>query len=290
MYPVTQRSDGSAIAALRRALAGGEPLLVPGVFNGMSARVATEAGFRALYVSGLGVAGADYGLPDRAMLGLSEMVESCRRITAATGVPVIADGDTGHGNELMVARTIREFAAAGAAAVTLEDQSVDKRCGYTGGLKVVSISEMEQRIGAARDAAGKEGPVIIGRTDVASLEGMDAGLERANRMARAGADVVWALGMQNLDAAAMAATRARVNAPMMVDHTEIRSAPVHDFDAFAKAGFNIILTPLSGVLATLKTMQAIYAQLYAERTWRGYETELSELPSYHAWAGRIIGN
>ena len=288
MYPVAQRSHGNTIAALRGALAEDEPLLVPGVFNGMTARIATEAGFRALYITGLGVAGADYGLPDRAMLGLSEMVESCRRITSVTTLPVIADGDTGHGNELMVARTVREFAAAGAAAITLEDQSVDKRCGYTGGLTVVSISEMEQRIGAAREAAGNDGPVIIARTDVGSLEGFDAGVERANRMARAGADVVWVLGMQNLDADAMTAARARVEAPMMVDHSEIRSAPVHDFDAFAKAGFDIVLTPLSGVLASLKTMQAIYSQLFSERTWRGYENELIELAGYHAWAGRII--
>ena len=288
MYPVAQRSDGSTIAALRRALAEDEPLLVPGVFNGMSARVATEAGFRALYVSGLGVAGADYGLPDRAMLGLSEMVESCRRITSVTPIPVIADGDTGHGNELMIAKTVREFAAAGAAGITLEDQSVDKRCGYTGGLTVVSVSEMEQRIAAARAAAGNDGPVIIARTDVWSLEGFEAGLERANRMAQAGADVVWVLGLQNLDAAAMKAARARVDAPMMVDHSEIRSTPVHDFDTFARAGFDIVLTPLSGVLAALKTMQAIYAQLFTERTWRGYEKELFDLGGYHAWAGRII--
>lgn len=288
MYPVTQRSDGSTIAALRRDLAGNEPLLVPGVFNGMTARIATEAGFRALYISGLGVAGADYGLPDRAMLGLSEMVESCRRITSVTRLPVIADGDTGHGNELMIARTVREFAAAGAAAITIEDQSVDKRCGYTGGMTVVSASEMEQRIGAARDAAGKEGPVIIARTDVSSLEGFDAGVERANRMARAGADVVWVLGMQNLDAAAMAATRARLDGPAMADHSEIRGAPVHDFSAFAKAGFDIVLVPLSGFLAGLKSMRAIYAQLFAERTWRGYENELIDLAGYNAWAGRII--
>lgn len=288
MYPVAQRVDGGSIAALRRALAESEPLLVPGVFNGMTARIATEAGFRALYISGLGVAGADYGLPDRAMLGLSEMVESCRRITSVARVPVIADGDTGHGNELMIARTVREFAAAGAAAITIEDQSVDKRCGYTGGMTVVSISEMEQRVGAAREAAGKEGPVIIARTDVSSLEGFDAGVERANRMARVGADVVWVLGMQNLDAAAMAAARARLDGPAMADHSEIRGAPVHDFDAFAQAGFNIVLVPLSGFLAGLKSMRAIYAQLFAERTWRGYESELIDLPGYNAWAGRII--
>lgn len=288
MYPVAQRSDGSTIAALRRALAESEPLLVPGVFNGMTARIATEAGFRTLYISGLGVAGADYGLPDRAMLGLSEMVESCRRITSVTRLPVIADGDTGHGNELMIARTVREFAAAGAAAITIEDQSVDKRCGYTGGMTVVSVSEMEQRIGAAREAAGKEGPVIIARTDVSSLEGFDAGVERANRLARAGADVVWVLGVQNLDAAAMAAIRARVDGPMMADHSEIRGAPVHDFNAFAKAGFDIVLAPLSGFLAGLKTMRAIYAQLFADRTWRGYENELIDLAGYNAWAGRII--
>ena len=288
MYPIAQRSDGRTIAALRRALAEDEPLLVPGVFNGMTARIATEAGFRALYISGLGVAGADYGLPDRGMLGLTEMVESCRRITAVTPLPVIADGDTGHGNERMIARTVREFAAAGAAAITIEDQSVDKQCGYKGGLTVISVSEMEQRIGAAREAAGKEGPIIIGRTDVCSLEGFDAGVERANRMARAGADVVWRVGMQYLDAAAMAASRARIDGPAMVDHSEIGSAPHHDFDVFAKAGFNIVLTALSGFLAGLKTMRAIYAQLFAERTWRGYENQLVDLAGYNAWSARII--
>jgi len=288
MYPVARQSERSGSTALRAALAGGETLLVPGVFNGMSARVAAEAGFRALYISGLGVAGADYGLPDRAMLGLSEMVESCRRITAVTSVPVIADGDTGHGNELMIARTVREFAAAGASAITLEDQSLDKRCGYTGGLKVVSIEEMEQRIAVARAAAGSDGPVVIARTDAAALEGMDAALKRAERMARAGADVVWPLGVQNLDAAAMAAARARIAAPMMADYTEIHGAPVHDFDVFASAGFNIVLTALSGILAALASMQEIYARLHAERTWRGYEHQLTALPAYHAWAGRIL--
>ena len=288
MYPIAQRSDGTTIRALRRALAEKEPLHVPGVFNGMTARIATEAGFRALYISGLGVAGADYGLPDRAMLGLSEMVESCRRITSISPLPVIADGDTGHGNELMIARTVREFAAAGAAAITIEDQSVDKRCGYTGGMTVVSVSEMEQRIQAAREAAGKDGPLIIARTDVSSLEGFDAGVERANRMARAGADVVWVLGVQKLDAPAMAAIRARVDGPMMADHSEISGAPVHDFDTFAEAGFDLVLTPLSGYLAGLKTMRAIYTQLFAERTWRGYEDELVELADYNAWAARVV--
>ena len=288
MYPVAQRSDGSRIATLRGALGQGEPLLVPGVFNGMTARLATEAGFRALYISGLSVAGADYGLPDRSMLGLSEMVDSCRRITSATSVPVIADGDTGHGDELMIARTVREFAAAGAAAITIEDQSAHKRCGYTGGMTVVSISEMEQRVGVAREAAGKEGPLIIARTDVASLEGFDAGVERANRMARAGADVVWVLGMQKLDAAAMASARARVGGPAMADHSEIRGAPVHDFGVFAKARFDIVLVPLSGFLAGLKSMRSIYGRLFAERTWRRYESELIDLPEYNAWAGRVI--
>ena len=153
---------------------------------------------------------------------------------------------------------------------------------------MVSIEEMESRVAAAHAAAGLDGPLIIARTDVASLEGMDAGLARAERIAAAGADLVWVLGMQNLEPAVMIEARARIKAPMMVDDSEIRGGPEHGFAILAEAGFDVVLIPLSGILASLKSMQAMYARLFRDQNWRGYQDDLIELPTYHQWADRIV--
>ncbi len=189
MADLMQRNAGPG--RLRELLAGPEPVLAPGAYDALSARLVEGAGFGAVYVTGFGTSASLLGRPDIGLLTFSEMVDNARRIAQAVEVPVIADVDDGYGNPLNVIRTVREYEAAGISAVHIEDQVSPKKCGHMEGKQVIEASEMVEKIRAAVEARQSEEFVIIGRTDARAVEGIDGALERARLYREAGADVLF---------------------------------------------------------------------------------------------------
>ena len=186
-------------ARLREAVTAERPLQVAGAVNAYCALLAERAGFRALYLSGAGVANACFGLPDLGLTTLNDVCEEIRRITQATALPLLVDADTGWGNAFMVARTIREMTRAGAAGCHLEDQVQAKRCGHRPGKELVSTDEMCDRIKAAHDARSDEYFVVMARTDARANEGLNAAIERAHAYVAAGADMIFAEALTSLE-------------------------------------------------------------------------------------------
>lgn len=199
-----ERSPG---ARLRAMLAEGL-VVAPFVFDGVQARLAEAAGFRAVYMSGFGTA-ASWGLPDRGLIGLGEMAANAARIAAAVGVPVIADADTGYGNEANVARTVAVYERAGVAALHIEDQEWPKRCGFLEGKRVIPVEEMELKVRAAVAARRDPATVIIARTDALAPLGREEAAERARRYAAAGADLLFIDGLKDRETIAWAAEELR---------------------------------------------------------------------------------
>jgi len=192
-------SQVSAGARLWQALDAERPLQVAGAINAYSALLAEQAGFRAIYLSGAGVANASFGLPDLGMTSLNDVCEDIRRITAASELPLLVDADTGFGQAFNVQRTVREMTRAGAAGLHLEDQVAAKRCGHRPGKELVSKEEMADRIRAGVDGRQDDNFVIMARTDAHAVEGQQAAIDRACAYVEAGADMIFAEALQTLD-------------------------------------------------------------------------------------------
>ena len=184
MGDLMQRGVGAG--RLREMLAGTEPVLVPGAYDALSARLVEEAGFGAVYMTGFGATASLLGRPDIGLLTFSEMADNARRIAQAVGVPVIADADNGYGNPINVIRTVQEYETAGVSALHIEDQVSPKKCGHLEDKHVIDASEMVEKVSAAVEARSSEDFVIIARTDARAVEGMDGALERARRYLEAG--------------------------------------------------------------------------------------------------------
>ncbi len=276
---------------LRSALDSESPLQVVGVVNAYAALLAERAGFRALYLSGAGVANASYALPDLGLTGLADVLVDLRRITAATELPVLVDADTGWGNALMIARTVRELERAGAAGLHLEDQTQGKRCGHRPGKTLVPTTEMEERIKAAVDARLGRSFVIMARTDACAVEGLDAGVQRALRYVHAGADMVFAEALQELSA--YQRFTAAVSVPVLANMTEFGRTPLFTLDEFRSAGVRLVLYPLSA----FRAMSAAALQVYTAIRRDGSQREalelmqtregLYEVLNYHEWEQRL---
>jgi methylisocitrate lyase len=275
---------GSAGDRFHRALDEEKPLQIIGTPNAMVALMAQRAGYRAIYLSGAGVANISYGLPDLALTTLDNVLEDARRITGAVGLPLLVDVDTGFGAELMIGRTVREMERAGVAAVHMEDQVADKRCGHRPGKALVSLHEMVARIEAAVDARTDKGFVIMARTDAVAVEGMDHALERAEAYARAGADMIFPEALGAL--AHYQAFKAATGRPVLANLTEFGLTPAFTTAELASAGVDMALYPLSASRAmnraALRVLSAIrdhgtQAEMVAEMQTR---TELYELLGY----------
>ena len=217
------------LAALERE----RPLQIAGAINAYAALLAQDAGFRALYLSGSGVASASFGLPDLAMTTLSEVVAETRRITAATDLPLLVDVDTGFGDGLGIARTVQEMMRAGAAGVHLEDQVAAKRCGHRLGKELVSGAEMEDRIRAAVAARGSDELLVMARTDALAVEGLERAVARARAYAAAGADAIFFEAAGELSQYARVA--AAVGVPVLANMTEFGVSPLFTSGRVARA-------------------------------------------------------
>ena len=290
------KSDLSAGARFRAAVAAERPLAIIGAVNAYCALLARRAGFKAIYLSGAGVANASFGLPDLGMTSLDNVLEDVRRITGACDLPLLVDADTGWGGALNIARTIREMQRAGAAAVHIEDQVSLKRCGHRPGKAVVPAEEMVDRIKSAVDGRSDNGFVIMARTDAAAIEGLDAAGERSLRYVEAGADMIFAEALGSIDQYRTFCSRVRV--PVLANLTEFGKTPLIARSDLAAAGVAMALYPLSAFRAMNKAAVAAYDAIRADRqadALPGMQTrdELYDVLGYHEHEkriDRILGN
>ncbi|MGL5769747.1 MAG: methylisocitrate lyase [Plesiomonas shigelloides] len=251
-------------ARFRHAVAQGNanhggPLKIVGTVNAYCALMAAQSGHQALYLSGAGVANASFGLPDLGMTSLDEVLTDVRRITAVTDVPLLVDIDTGFGGALNIARTIREMERAGAAAVHIEDQVSQKRCGHRPNKAVVSQAEMVDRIRAAVDARTDPDFVIMARTDALAVEGMDAAIERALACVAAGADMIFPEAMQTLTQYRRFASD--VGVPVLANITEFGQTPLFECRELGEQGVAMVLYPLTAFRAMNRAAERVYQHL-----------------------------
>src|SRR5688500_3350551 len=247
-----------ATSTLRRMIAGGDIVVAPGVFDGLSARLAARAGFRAVYATGGGIA-RSMGYPDLGLLGLTEVVDHLRPIIDHAGVPVIADADTGYGNALSARRTVREFERAGVAALHLEDQTFPKRCGHYDDKSVVPTLEMSQKLRAARDAMTDADVVLIARTDALAIEGLDAAIERAHAYAEAGADVIFIEAPTTM--AEIEAIARRVPQPKLMNMFQGGKTPLVPVARLKELGYQIVIIPSDLQRAAIRAMDEVLAAI-----------------------------
>jgi methylisocitrate lyase len=250
------RSPG---ARLRAAVVEEKPLQVVGTINAYCALLAEHAGFRALYLSGAGVANASFGLPDLGVTTLENVLEDARRITAATELPLLVDIDTGFGGALNIARTVKEMIRAGVAGVHIEDQVLAKRCGHRPNKAIVPKEEMVDRIKAAADARTDESFVIMARTDALAVEGFDAAVERAIACRAAGADMIFPEAMTEI--AQYRRFADAVGVPILANITEFGKTPLYSTKELRDAGVGLVLYPLSAFRAMSRAAEAVYATI-----------------------------
>ena len=243
---------------LQQAMREEQPLQMVGTINAYSALLAKNAGFKAIYLSGAGVANHSLGLPDLAMTTLNDVCEDIRRISYSCDLPLIADADTGWGNAFMVARTVKEMRKAGASGCHIEDQVASKRCGHRPGKEIVSVNEMKDRIKAAVDARDDDF-TIIARPDALAVEGLEKSIDRARTYIDSGADIIFAEALTDLDQ--YKTFTDSINAPVLANLTEFGMTPLYTVEEMRDAGVKIILYPLSAARsmanAAMKTYEAI---------------------------------
>ena len=280
----------TAGARLRRAVEDERPLQVVGAINAYHARMAERTGYRALYVSGGGVAAGSLGLPDLGISSLEDVLIDVRRITYVTELPVLVDADTGWGGAFNIARTVRELIRAGAAGCHIEDQVAAKRCGHRPGKAVVSQAEMVDRIKAAVDARSDDF-VIMARTDALAVEGMDAAIERAVACVEAGADMIFPEAMTELDQYRRFIDAVKV--PVLANITEFGATPLFTTGQLAGAGVSLALYPLSAFRAMNQAALNVYQALRRDGTQADVvdtmqtRMELYDYLDYHAYEQKL---
>jgi len=262
----SQRNVSSPGARFRAAVRAEVPLQVVGTINAYCALLAERAGFRALYLSGAGVANASHGLPDLGVTTLNDVLDDARRITSATSLPLLVDVDAGWGSSLTIRRTVREMIRTGVAAIHLEDQVDAKRCGHRAGKQLVSTEQMCNRLNAALDARTDSEFVIMARTDAAAVEGLDAAIARAGRYVETGADIIFAEALTSLDQ--YRRFTSAVSVPVLANITEFGRTPLYTRDELRDAGVRLVLYPLSAFRAMSAAAHRTYETIRREGTQR----------------------
>jgi methylisocitrate lyase len=254
----------SAGARLRAAVEAERPLQVVGTINAYSALLAERSGFRAIYVSGAGVANASFGLPDLGMTSLNDVCEDVRRITSACELPLLVDADTGWGGAFNIAKTCADLIKSGAAGMHLEDQVQAKRCGHRPGKALVPAEEMCDRLKAAVDGRTDSSFVVMARTDAHAVEGQAAALERAQAYVEAGADMIFAEALTSLEEYRQFTSAIRV--PVLANITEFGKTPLFTTKELGSAGVRLVLYPLSAFRAMSQAALAVYEALRKDGT------------------------
>jgi len=281
----------SAGARLRAAVEAERPLQVVGTINAYSALLAEQAGFRAIYVSGAGVANASFGLPDLGMTSLNDVCEDVRRITSACDLPLLVDADTGWGGAFNIAKTCADLIKSGAAGMHLEDQVQAKRCGHRPGKALVPAEEMCDRIKAAVDGRTDASFVIMARTDAHAVEGQQAALERALAYAAAGADMIFAEALTSLDEYKQFTSA--VSVPVLANLTEFGKTPFFTTTELGSVGVRLVLYPLSAFRAMSKAALAVYEAVRKDGTQKNVvdrmqtRSELYDVLGYNEYERKL---
>ena len=241
---------------LRNRLKSKKPLVIPGVYDALGAKIAQKVGFEAMFQTGYGTSATLFGMPDYGFIGATETVDNARRICRAVSVPVIVDSDTGYGNALSVWKIVKELESAGASGIFLEDQKWPKRCGHMQGKEVIPQEEYTEKLSAALDARESKDFIVVARTDARATEGLDAAIERGKQNKKTGASAIFVEAPRSLDE--MKKIGKEINAPLVANMIEGGATPLSPAETLNKMGFKIILYPLSVLYAsTFATMNIL---------------------------------
>lgn len=244
---------------LKNMLKSNKPLVVPGVYDAIGAKIAEKVGFEAMFQTGYGTSATLFGMPDYGFIGATETLDNARRICSAVSVPVIIDSDTGYGNALSVWKLVRELEVAGASGIFLEDQRWPKRCGHMQGKEVIPQEEYTEKLGAAIDARENKDFIIVARTDARATEGLDVAIERGLQNKKTGADAIFIEAPRSLEE--MKIIGKAIRAPLVVNMIEGGATPMTSSETLHKLGFKIILYPLSVLFANTFATMSILKEL-----------------------------
>jgi 2,3-dimethylmalate lyase len=241
---------------VKTMLKANKPLVIPGVYDAIGAKIAEKVGFEAMFQTGYGTSATLFGMPDYGFIGATETLDNARRICNTVSVPVIVDSDTGYGNALSVWKLVRELESAGASGIFLEDQKWPKRCGHMQGKEVIAQEEYTEKLGAAIDARQSKDFIIVARTDARATEGLDAAIERGFQNKKTGADAIFVEAPRSLEE--MRIIGKAIKAPLVANMIEGGETPMNSAETLHKLGFKIILYPLSVLFAnTFATMNIL---------------------------------
>lgn len=269
---------------LKSLIARPEILVMPGAYDPISARLIELAGFQAVQATGLGITAASLGLPDFSVMGMSDMAERTARLVRSTRLPVMADGDNGFGNAVNTVLTVREFEAAGAAGINLEDQRMPKRCGHLAGKQIVSCAEMVQKVRAAAEARQDPDFVINARTDSLAIAGVEAAVRRGNAYLEAGASMVFVDGTDSAETVARLV--AEIRGPVAVNMVEGgKTPPDLTVAKLQELGVARVSLPVTALLAAVGGMQRALASLRAHGEPARYQDELAGFEAFHSLVG-----
>ena len=241
---------------LRSILKQNKPIVIPGIYDAIGAKIAEKVGFEAMFQTGYGTSATLFGMPDYGFIGATETIDNARRICKAVSVPVIIDSDTGYGNALSVWNVVKELESAGASGIFLEDQRWPKRCGHMQGKEVISQEEYTEKLAAAIDARESKDFIIVARTDARATQGLDTAIDRAKENKKTGADVIFVEAPQSFEE--MKKIGKEINAPLVANMIEGGATPLKSTKELHEIGYKIILYPLSVLYAnTFATMNIL---------------------------------
>ncbi|MDC3291790.1 isocitrate lyase/PEP mutase family protein [Nitrosopumilus sp.] len=256
-----------------------KPLVIPGVYDAIGAKIAEKVGFDAMFQTGYGTSATLFGMPDYGFIGATETVDNARRISNAISVPLIVDSDTGYGNALSVWKLVKELEAAGAAGIFLEDQKWPKRCGHMQGKEVIPQEEYTEKLGAAIDARENKDFVIVARTDSRATEGLDKSIERGIQNKKTGADAIFIEAPKSLDE--MKKIGEEIKAPLVANMIEGGATPMNSAETLNKIGFNIVLYPLSVLFANTFATMNILQELKNSGTTSKYKQKVVNFDQFN---------
>ena len=256
-----------------------KPLIIPGVYDAIGAKIAEKAGFNAMFQTGYGTSAALFGMPDYGFVSSAETVDNARRICRAVSVPVIVDADTGYGNALSVWKLVQELESAGASGIFLEDQRWPKRCGHMQGKEVISQEEYAEKLGAAIDARSSKNFIIVARTDARATEGLDAAIERSLYNKKLGADVIFVEAPKSIQE--MKKIGKAIKSPLVANMIEGGATPLISASVLNKMGFKIILYPLSVLFANTFATINILKELKKTGTTKKLSSKLVSFDQFN---------
>ena len=256
-----------------------KPLVIPGVYDAIGAKIAEKVGFDAMFQTGYGTSATLFGMPDYGFIGATETIDNARRISNAISIPLIVDSDTGYGNALSVWKLVKELESAGAAGIFLEDQKWPKRCGHMQGKEVISQEEYTEKLGAAIDARENKDFIIVARTDSRAIEGLEAAIERGIQNKKTGADAVFIEAPRSLDE--MKKIGKEIKSPLVANMIEGGATPMNSAQTLNKIGFNIILYPLSVLFANTFATMNILQELKNTGTTAKYKQKVVNFDQFN---------